>query len=87
MARGRGKRRGGATQSRRKTAGSVVGVGAAYEEMLAEVESSPAQTGDEGRVIKKRRVKGRMVAQDGDGPERPSSSPVPAPRDQDDPSR
>ncbi|KAL8685211.1 MAG: hypothetical protein Q9218_007903, partial [Villophora microphyllina] len=34
--------------------------------MLAEVESSPTQTGDEGRPVKKRRVRGRIVAQDED---------------------
>ncbi|KAL8679711.1 MAG: hypothetical protein Q9186_004029 [Xanthomendoza sp. 1 TL-2023] len=35
--------------------------------MLAEVNSSPTQTSDEGRAIKRRRVRGRIIAQDDDG--------------------
>ena len=87
MARGRSKRRGGATKSKRKPAGSGVGVGGAYEEMLAEAESSPTHTGEEGRVIKKRRVKGFMVAQGHDDSDRPSTTPRQAPKGQGNSSR
>ncbi|KAL8736391.1 MAG: hypothetical protein Q9181_002424 [Wetmoreana brouardii] len=54
------------------------GMNAAYHELLAEVESSPTQTGDEGRAIKRRRVHGRIVTQhehDSIAPESPSTFP------------
>ncbi|KAL8626783.1 hypothetical protein Q9189_007510, partial [Teloschistes chrysophthalmus] len=63
MARGRPSQRGNATRARGRNVHPDPGVNAAFRDMLAEVESSPTQTGDEGRPIKKRRVRGRIVAQ------------------------
>lgn len=65
MARGMKKQRGDGTRSRGRSQRPDDGINAAYQDMLAEVNSSPTQTGDEGRAIKRRRVRGRIVAQDG----------------------
>ncbi|KAL8635044.1 MAG: hypothetical protein Q9228_007426, partial [Teloschistes exilis] len=63
MARGRPSRRVNAPRARGRDVHPDGRANAAFQDMLAEVESSPAQTGDEGRPIKKRRVRGRLVAQ------------------------
>ncbi|KAL9611845.1 MAG: hypothetical protein Q9167_003539 [Letrouitia subvulpina] len=53
----------------RRTAGSNTpkqaadGPTAAYRAMLAEVGSSPTQIGEEGKAVKRRRVKGRIIEQ------------------------
>ncbi|KAL9576044.1 MAG: hypothetical protein Q9212_007435, partial [Teloschistes hypoglaucus] len=63
MARGGPSQRGNVTRARGRRVHPNPGINAAFQDMLAEVESSPTQTGDEGRPIKKRRVRGRIVAQ------------------------
>lgn len=62
MVRGRPSQRGNTKRTRGRNVHSDGGVNAAFQDMLAEVESSPTQTDDEGRPIKKRRVRGRIVA-------------------------
>lgn len=66
MARGRGQARAASTRSKKRTPTEDNGLSTAYRDMLAEAEaeSSPTQTGDEGRPIKRRRVRGRIVTQD-----------------------
>ncbi|KAL8925301.1 MAG: hypothetical protein Q9208_003591 [Pyrenodesmia sp. 3 TL-2023] len=63
MVRGKGPPRGVGTRSKVKLKGADDGLNAAYREMLAEAEaeSSTTQTGDEGRPLKRRRVRGRGV--------------------------
>ncbi len=67
MARGKGLPRGASSRSKGKTKGADDGLNAAYREMLAEaeVESMSTQTGDEGRPLKRRRVRGRVGPHDG----------------------
>lgn len=89
MARGRPSQRGRTGASKGKIAASKTGMDGAYREMLAEVESSPAQTSDEGRAVKRRRVRGRMVTQDQDpsnAPELSTTLPKPIPQGDSDPS-
>ncbi|KAL8705320.1 MAG: hypothetical protein Q9201_001566 [Fulgogasparrea decipioides] len=88
MAPRRNGQRKGPSKSRGKPQRPNSGVNAAYHKLLAEVESSPTQTGDEGRAIKRRRVRGRIVTQDEDGshaPESPSTFPKPTFRKHDSP--
>ncbi|KAL8894584.1 MAG: hypothetical protein Q9207_008471 [Kuettlingeria erythrocarpa] len=68
MARGKGLPRGASSRSKGKTKGADDGLNAAYREMLAEaeVESLSTQTGDEGRPLKRRRVRGQIGPQDGE---------------------
>lgn len=72
MVRGKGPPRGVGTRSKAKIKGADNGLNAAYREMLAEAEaeSSTTQTGDEGRPLKRRRVRGRGVT-----PEERKASP------------
>lgn len=63
MARGtKGQRRDG-TRPRGKGQQFDHGINPAYRDMLDEANSSPTQTSDEGQTIKRRRVRGRIVAQ------------------------
>ncbi|KAL8643945.1 MAG: hypothetical protein Q9210_007492 [Variospora velana] len=66
MARGRGRTRGTTPRAKSKISSDANGLNTAYQDMLAEaeVESSPTQTGDEGRPIKRRRVRGHLVTED-----------------------
>ncbi|KAI4169228.1 MAG: hypothetical protein LQ346_008986, partial [Caloplaca aetnensis] len=67
MVRGKGPLRGASSRSKRKTKGPDDGLNAAYREMLAEAEaeSLSTQTGDEGRPLKRRRVRGQIGPQNG----------------------
>ncbi|KAL8762920.1 MAG: hypothetical protein Q9184_001142 [Pyrenodesmia sp. 2 TL-2023] len=75
MVRGKGPPRGADIRLRAKTKGVDDSLNPAYREMLAEVEaeSSTTQTGDEGRPLKRRRVRGRGVASE-EGKAGPSKS-------------
>lgn len=66
MARPRGQGRVGATRKKGERQERSGGLNSAYQDMLAEAgaESSPTQTGDEGRPIKRRRVRGKIVSRD-----------------------
>ncbi|KAL8907121.1 MAG: hypothetical protein Q9171_005988 [Xanthocarpia ochracea] len=64
MARGVKKQRGDGTRSNGRSHRAHAGISATYQDMLDEVNSSPTQTSDEGRAIKKRRIRGRIIAQD-----------------------
>ena len=64
MARGVKKQRGDETRSNGRSHRADAGISATYRDMLHEVNSSPTQTSDEGRAIKKRRIRGRIIAQD-----------------------
>ncbi|KAL9037424.1 MAG: hypothetical protein Q9180_003722, partial [Flavoplaca navasiana] len=67
-ARGSKAHRGRGRTSKGKSQRTAHGLNDAYQDMLNEANSSPTQTSDEGRTIKKRRVRGRIVAQnDADG--------------------
>ncbi|KAL8819655.1 MAG: hypothetical protein Q9223_001951 [Gallowayella weberi] len=66
MARGVRKQRGDGPRSKGRSQGADDGINAAYRDMLAEVNSSPTQTSDEGRALKRRRVRGRIIAQQDD---------------------
>ncbi|KAL8715756.1 MAG: hypothetical protein Q9220_000423, partial [cf. Caloplaca sp. 1 TL-2023] len=66
MARNRGNRGGNARIPGTKAGRAAGALSSSYQDLLNEVESSPTQTGDEGRVIKRRRVKGRIVTADAD---------------------
>ncbi|KAL8877772.1 MAG: hypothetical protein Q9192_008601, partial [Flavoplaca navasiana] len=68
MARGSKAHRGRGETSKGKSQRTAHGLNDAYQDMLNEASSSPTQTSDEGRTVKKRRVQGRIVAQnDADG--------------------
>ncbi|KAI4230551.1 MAG: hypothetical protein LQ349_006202, partial [Xanthoria aureola] len=60
--RTKGQRRDG-TRSRGKGQELDHGINPAYRDMLDEANSSPTQTSDEGRTTKRRRIRGRIVAQ------------------------
>ncbi len=64
MARGVKKQRGDGTRSNGRSHRTDAGISATYRDMLDEVNSSPTQTSDEGRAIKKRRIRGRIIARD-----------------------
>ena len=68
MAQGSRAHRGRGRTSKGKSQRTAHGLNDAYQDMLNEANSSPTQTSDEGRTVKKRRVRGRIVAQsDTDG--------------------
>ncbi|KAL9034615.1 MAG: hypothetical protein Q9180_005307, partial [Flavoplaca navasiana] len=64
MARGIKKQRGDGTRLNGRSHRADAGISATYRDMLDKVNSSPTQTSDEGRAIKKRRIRGRIIAQD-----------------------
>ncbi|KAI4264682.1 MAG: hypothetical protein L6R35_007287, partial [Caloplaca aegaea] len=70
MARGKGRTRGTTPSAKVRISSEANGLNTAYRDMLAEaeVESSPTQTGDEGRPIKRRRVRGQLVTANKSGP-------------------
>ncbi|KAL9009722.1 MAG: hypothetical protein Q9173_005281, partial [Seirophora scorigena] len=70
MARGRGRTRGTTPKSKAGTPDVAKGLDTAYRDMLAEADadSSPIRTGDEGRPIKRRRVRGRLVTPEAPAP-------------------
>ncbi|KAL8956638.1 MAG: hypothetical protein Q9193_005894 [Seirophora villosa] len=70
MPRGRGRTRGTTPKSKARTPDVANELNTAYRDMLAEAEadSSPIQTGDEGRPIKRRRVRGRLVTPEAPAP-------------------
>lgn len=76
MARKRGQGRGNFTRSKVENRRGTGGLNTAYRDMLAEaeLESSPTQTGDEGRPIKKRRVRGQIITQEEAGSDRAGPS-------------
>ncbi|KAL8964502.1 MAG: hypothetical protein Q9197_006904, partial [Variospora fuerteventurae] len=76
MARGRGRTRGNTPRARGRISTEANGLNTAYRDMLAEaeVESSPSQTGDEGRPIKRRRVRGHLVTESKWGPSQQDAS-------------
>ncbi|KAL9628805.1 MAG: hypothetical protein Q9204_005649, partial [Flavoplaca sp. TL-2023a] len=68
MAQGSKAHRSRGRTSKGKSQRTAHGLNDAYQDMLNEANSSPTQTSDEGRTVKKRRVRGRIVAQnDADG--------------------
>ncbi|KAI4265258.1 MAG: hypothetical protein L6R35_007157, partial [Caloplaca aegaea] len=70
MARGRGRTRGTTPSAKGRISSEANRLNTAYRDMLAEaeVESSPTQTGDERRPIKRRRVRGHLVTENKSGP-------------------
>ncbi|KAL9018112.1 MAG: hypothetical protein Q9185_004578 [Variospora sp. 1 TL-2023] len=70
MARGRGRTRGTTPRAKGRISTEANGLNTAYRDMLAEaeIESSPSQTGDEGRPIKRRRVRGHLITENKSGP-------------------
>ncbi|KAL8992264.1 MAG: hypothetical protein Q9188_007626 [Gyalolechia gomerana] len=76
----RGQGRGQVESTRKKTANKreTGGLDNAYRDMLAEaaVDSSSTQTGDEGRPIKRRRIRGQVVTREGVGSDPPGSSTI-----------
>ncbi|KAL8848644.1 MAG: hypothetical protein Q9221_006318 [Calogaya cf. arnoldii] len=66
MARGTKAQRKDGPRSRGKGQRFDHGINPAYQDMLDEANSSPTQTSDEGRTIKRRRIRGRIVAQNDD---------------------
>ncbi|KAL8789744.1 MAG: hypothetical protein Q9213_000995 [Squamulea squamosa] len=75
MARGVKGHRGDGARSGGRSQRLGAGMNPAYKDMLDEANSSPTQTSDEGRTIKRRRVRGRIVAQNDNGPSAATSSP------------
>ncbi|KAL8931668.1 MAG: hypothetical protein Q9216_007120, partial [Gyalolechia sp. 2 TL-2023] len=69
MPRRRGRGQGESTRRKTSIQRETGGLNNAYRDMLAEAEfdSSPTQTGDEGRPIKRRRVRGHLVTRQGVG--------------------
>ncbi|KAL8880008.1 MAG: hypothetical protein Q9198_002496 [Flavoplaca austrocitrina] len=68
MAQSSKAHRGRGRTSKGKSQRTAQGLNDAYQDMLNEANSSPTQTSGEGRTVKKRRVRGRIVAQnDADG--------------------
>ncbi|KAL8994372.1 MAG: hypothetical protein Q9169_005636 [Polycauliona sp. 2 TL-2023] len=64
MARGIKGQRGQGTKSRGRSQRVDDGIiNDAYRDMIDEANSSPTQTSDEGRTVKRRRVRGRIVTQ------------------------
>ncbi|KAI4268496.1 MAG: hypothetical protein LQ337_007807 [Flavoplaca oasis] len=57
MARGIKKQRGDGTRLNGRSHRADAGISATYRDMLDKVNSSPTQTSDEGRAIKKRRIR------------------------------
>lgn len=66
MARGSGQAHGATPTSKSKSRKEIHGLNTAYRDMLAEAEAeySSAQTGDEERPLKRRRVRGKIVAEE-----------------------
>ncbi|KAL8764779.1 MAG: hypothetical protein Q9209_007888 [Squamulea sp. 1 TL-2023] len=77
MARGLIRPREDGTRSRGRSQRLGAGLNPAYKDMLGEANSSPTQTSDEGRTNKRRRVRGRIVAQNDNGPSAVKPSPNP----------
>ena len=80
MPRRKGSRKVGGKSALKEVGESNQEVKNVYRDMLAEVESSPAQTGDDGRATKKRRIRGQIVTQD-ENTDRDGNSPSVSRRD------
>ena len=66
MVRAKGRGRGGSAGTKAKNQRETNGLSTAFRDMLAEVQvdSSPSQTGDEARPLKRRRVRGQLITQE-----------------------
>ncbi|KAL8824321.1 MAG: hypothetical protein Q9170_008199, partial [Blastenia crenularia] len=78
MGRGKDARRGKSARSTGKGKSGKESLNNAYRDMLAEAEvnSSPTQTGDEGRPLKRRRVRGHIVTQEESEPDQTKSPAI-----------
>ncbi|KAL8947460.1 MAG: hypothetical protein Q9222_006264, partial [Ikaeria aurantiellina] len=77
MANKKGQKSSTTRASRGKVALSAGAVSSAYQDLLKEVESSPTQTGGEGKAIKRRRIRGQLVTTDASGCDEAEEPPKP----------